>query len=176
MWGKMQPNMGKLSGILLALAVCAAQGWAGDVFGGSVGRHLRQTTGMHVLRSQDQDALPPEVSSSGLLTQTHFLMQSYQGPIDDRTIIVGDAFAGQSIVIGHRDLGFHFGGGVHGSLEALRFGASGQEQFYLGLGAIGGAQYYVSDSVAVFLQLHGVYGLLGLPSWPLLRIEGGMQF
>jgi hypothetical protein len=109
-------------------------------------------------------------------------MQSYQGPLDDQTIIVGDALAGGSITIGRSDL--EFGGGFQGSLEQFRSENDAtvdslsdlQSRYYLGVGAIGGAHYYLSDSVALFLQLHGVYGLLGLPTRSSLRIEGGLQF
>ncbi len=184
MWGRRHRTAFFMIVGMVAFAGLSVPGWAGDVFGNDLARSFRRPSAVQILSSDDLNRLPPEISSAGLLTQTQFIMQSYQGPIDDRTIIVGDAMAGQSISIGDRDRGFHFGGGFHGSIEHLRFaddqnpftGHGETERFYLGVGAIGGARYYVSDSVAVFLQLHGVYGLLGLPARNALRIEGGLQF
>lgn len=184
MWGRDVRIVLTVVAVALAVAAFPVPGRAGDAFSTPSMPSFRQSQGMRILQSPDSEGLPPELSSSGLLTQAHFLMQSYQGPLDDQTIIVGDALAGGSITIGRSDLDLEFGGGFQGSLE--QFGSENEDtvgslsdmrsRYYLGIGAIGGAHYYLSDSVALFLQMHGVYGLLGLPIRSSLRIEGGLQF
>ncbi|MFP4509855.1 MAG: hypothetical protein ACLFNQ_06965 [Spirochaetaceae bacterium] len=170
--------------VVLAVSAFPAPGAADAPFGTPSLPSIRESQGMRILSAPDSGSLPPELSSSGLLTQAHFLMQSYQGPLDDRTIIVGDALAGGSISIGQSDLSLQFGGGFRGSFEEFRTGHDDalpgfsriNPRYHLGVGAIGGAHYYLSDSIALFLQLHGVYELLGLPTHSSLRIEGGFQF
>jgi len=78
-------------------------------------------------------------------------------------MVLGDTLVGVRYQSEWAGAGFHFGAGVSGALESYRLGSADETGFSLGVGAVGGMSYYVTDSVALFLQLKTDYDLFWMP-------------
>lgn len=73
------------------------------------------------------------------------------------SVVTGDTLVGARHESEWSNFGVHFGAGVNSTLESYRLGAGGHSNLSLGIGAIGGVSYYLTDSVALFLQMQVGY-------------------
>ncbi len=98
-------------------------------------------------------------AGSGLFAGSNVGLLEKADEIAETQGMAGDVLIGARYGSEWDDAGFHFGAGINSGLETYRFGDGGEFStlFSLGAGATGGVNYYLTDSVGLFLHLQVGY-------------------
>lgn len=160
--------------ILGALLLCSGAVFGSDQITGAMADDGR----MHIYRDGPVRVYSlPGVNATWLSDYpAGFFTSSSAGLMEmaDETLsngaVFGDTLVGVRYQSEWAGAGFHLGAGVSGALESYRLGTGDRTDFSLGVGAVGGVNYYITDSVALFLQLQTGYNVVRMPFGE--RVEG----
>ncbi len=150
-----------------ALLLCSGAVFASDQITGSMTddgqMHIYRDGPVRVYSLPGVDATWLSDYPAGLFGRSSTgLMELADEALSDGAVF-GDTLVGVRYQSEWAGAGFHFGAGVSGALESYRLGSEGNTDFSLGVGAIGGVSYYITDSVALFLQLQTDYSIVRMP-------------